>query len=86
MSTGMVRPPDILINNDARYMALRAADGGLMATSTRSNHTVDFWLRNDGLDRGLPWPKPGEVRNDGRMRCDNLGCIAVVNGVEEAFV
>ena len=67
-------------------MALRAADGRLMATSTRSNYTVDSWLRHDGLDSGLPWPKPSEVSNDGRMRCDSLGCIAVVNGVEEAFV
>jgi competence protein ComEC len=87
MTTGMVPPPDILINDDARYMAVRAADGGLMATSTLSNYTVVSWLRHDGLDRALPWPKPGdEVSVDGRMPCDSLGCIAVVNGVEVAFV
>ena len=86
MTTGMAPPPDILINDDARYMAVRAADGGLMATSTRSNYTVDSWLSDDGLDRALPWPKPGEVSADGRMRCDRLGCIAIVNGVEVALV
>jgi len=86
MTTGMVPPPDILLNNDARYMAVRAADAGLMVTSTLSNYTVVSWLRHDGLDRALPWPKPGEVSADGSMRCNSLGCIATVNGVEVAFV
>jgi hypothetical protein len=67
-------------------MAVRAADGGLMATSTRSNYTVDSWLRHDGLEKAQPWTKPGEVSADGRMRCDSLGCIAAVNGIEVAFV
>jgi competence protein ComEC len=86
MTTGMAVPPDVLISDDGRYMAVRATDGGLMATSSRSNYTVDSWLRHDGLDAALPWPKPGEVSADGRMRCDRLGCIANVNGVEIALV
>ena len=86
VTTGMTMPPDVLVSDDGRYMAVRAADGGLMATSSRSNYIVDSWLRHDGLAAALPWPKPGEISADGRMRCDGLGCIAKLNGVEIALI
>ena len=85
-TTGAAAPPDILINDDARYFAVRNADGGLMASSSRSNYTVDSWLRRDGLGQALPWPKPGEVSADGRLRCDGLSCIAEIRGVTVALV
>lgn len=85
-TTGMARPPDILISDDARNLAVRAHGGGLMTSSARSNYTVESWLRRDGLDVALPWPNPGEVSADGRMRCDRLGCIARLNGVTVALI
>ncbi len=85
-TTGMMAPPDILISDDAQNIAVRAQNGGLMTSSARSNYTVESWLRRDGLDTALSWPKPGEVSADGQMRCDRLGCIAQVNGVSIALV
>ncbi|MDA1132511.1 MAG: hypothetical protein O2905_04725 [Proteobacteria bacterium] len=54
---------------------MRRADGGLWATSIRSNYTVDSWLRRDGLDLAGRWPKPGAATADGVLRCDSGGCV-----------
>ena len=85
-TTGIAAAPDILISDDARNLAVRAEGGGLMASSARSNYTVESWLRREGLGAALPWPKSGEVSADGRMRCDRLGCIARMNGATVALI
>ena len=74
-STGTVPPPDVLVSDDGTYFAVRRADGGLWATSIRSNYTVDSWLRRDGLDLAGRWPKPGAATADGVLRCDSGGCV-----------
>ena len=78
MTTGTTTPPDVLVSDDGRYMAVRAADGGVDGDLEPQQLHRRFGLRHDGLDAALPWPKPGEVSADGRMRCDGLGCVAIV--------
>lgn len=77
---GTVRAPDVLISDDGGYLAVRAADGGLRASSTRANFTVDEWLTADGLTRAKPWPKAGAVSDDGMLRCDGVGCTYRAQG------
>ena len=83
--TGARAPPDVLVSDDARYFAVRAADGGLWATSVRSNYTVDSWLRRDGLVSARRWPSLGEASGDGRLRCDSLGCVYRVGATSVAL-
>ena len=84
-TTGALRPPDVLVSDDATYFAVRAADGGLWASSARSNYTVNSWLRRDGLDRARAFPRPGEQSADSRLRCDGLGCVYTADGITVAL-
>lgn len=85
-SAAFVAQPDVLVSEDATYMAVRAADGGLWVSSSRSNFTIDTWLRRDGREAGGRWPQTGAVTTDGRLRCDGLGCLYRANGKIVALV
>ncbi len=76
LATAWLAPrPDVLVSEDASYMAVRAADGGMWASSARSNFTVDTWLRRDGIEAAGRWPAIGATTADKRLRCDRLGCL-----------
>ena len=85
-STVLVARPDVLVSEDAAYLAVRAADGGLWVSSARSNFTVDTWLRRDGRESGGRWPASGNATGDGRLRCDGTGCLYRTDGVTVALV
>ncbi|TVR79403.1 MAG: ComEC family competence protein [Rhodospirillales bacterium] len=77
LSLSLVRPPDLLIDGEARLLALRTADGDLVLSSQRTNRFAqDVWLRRAGLERiGGGWPLQGGNSADGALACDPLGCI-----------
>ena len=81
LAVGMIalawpRPgPDILISEDGRLMAVRAADGGLAVSNLRGERfTREIWLRADGRADARPWPATG-TSEDGRLSCDPLACL-----------
>ncbi|HYM30851.1 MAG TPA: ComEC/Rec2 family competence protein [Candidatus Cybelea sp.] len=66
--------PDILIDGEGKYLAVRAADNRLMVSPARGARIAEqTWLRHDGQLDAAPWPALGESY-DGRLRCDALGC------------
>jgi len=53
--------PDILIDGDAKQIAVRAEDGGLRDSGRRTSFVAETWLRRDGLgeaQRKVPTPLP----------------------------
>jgi competence protein ComEC len=74
-SLAFVRPPDVLINETGRLMAVRTHSGGLAISSSRiSKFESEIWLRRAGRAAATPWPREG-LSSDGRLGCDSLGCI-----------
>ncbi|MGH6961173.1 MAG: ComEC/Rec2 family competence protein, partial [Dongiaceae bacterium] len=75
LSVLMVRPPDILISEDGRLVAVADGDGKLLLSSRRvGRFEADAWLLRAGEDAALDWPTDGYGAG-GRLACDNLGCI-----------
>jgi competence protein ComEC len=75
-----MRSPDILVNEDAKLMAVRATDGGLYLSSNRAAKLHgETWLRRAGLHDPSPWPKNG-ASADGALTCDALGCLYRARG------
>lgn len=85
-TTWLVPRPDILVSDDAGYMAVRAEGGGMWVSSARGNFTTDTWLRPDGLEQGQRWPAIGSASGDGRLRCDRWGCLYRADGRVVALV
>ena len=74
------RPPDIQVDEDAKLIAVRAADGGLMLSSQRAARMhAESWVRRTGNLLPEPWPKQGRSP-DGRLNCDALGCLYRARG------
>lgn len=61
------RPPDLLIDGQARFAAMRADDGALHFTTGRTrSFTAQTWLRRGGQ---------AVAAKNSQFRCDRLGCI-----------
>jgi competence protein ComEC len=72
-SAALVRPPDVLIDGDAKLVAVRSPDGGLMVSSTKiAKFVSEIWLRRSGEAQSTAWPGADP---SGRLRCDSFGCI-----------
>jgi competence protein ComEC len=68
---GAARPPDILIDGQARLVGLRLADGDLALSSGRGGRILrETWLRRAGKAASAAWPA-----NTPQLSCDGLGCI-----------
>jgi competence protein ComEC len=75
LSLPLARPPDLLVSEDGKLMALRDPDGRMWLSSTRTaRFTAETWLRRAGQGEGLSWPNGVEGRPSGLI-CDSLGCI-----------
>ena len=84
---GLDRRPDILVDGDARVMAVRGEDGQLwLSTRRRGRFVTDMWLRRDGQAETPTWPPSGAGEPIAGLRCDALGCIQRLNGKTTAFV
>ena len=72
----MARGPDLLINGNARLMAVTDSTGTLTLSSYRRETFIgEQWLAMAGQERGPPWPVPGEALPDESLRCDSQGCL-----------
>ncbi len=75
------RPPDVLVTGDARLVAVRAGDGGLLVNTLRAaRFERRVWLARGGGGVARRWPPPGEASDDGTLRCDSLGCVYTAKG------
>ena len=84
---GLERQPDILVDGDARVMAVRGADGLLwLSTRQRGRFASDIWLRREGQAEAPTWPRAGGDAPAAGLRCDTLGCIQRRDGRTIAFV
>jgi len=83
----VVRPPDVLIDGQARLLAVRTADGGMTVSSLgRARFERETWLRRVGQeDAEGVWPAAG-LSADQRLRCDVEGCLYRVGGKAVALV
>jgi competence protein ComEC len=82
LSLLLVRPPDLLVSDDARLVALRLDDGRWSFSSRRAQtFTREQWLRRLGAEEGPAWPLAGGASEDGRIRCDPVGCVLQAAGL-----
>ena len=82
----LTSPPDIVVSDTGRLMAVRTADGALsLSTKRRERFSAANWLRRDGVDNAdtWPWKEPNYLS---QMICDKLGCIFDHEGETIAFV
>ncbi len=65
-----VDPPDLLIDREAKNVAVRALDGRVIVMKARSKYSANTWSRRGGQGVEYQQPEDGEVFN-----CDILGCV-----------
>lgn len=71
----ITRPPDLLIASDMRLIAVRAADGSYLPSTTRGDAAVtDEWTRRAATQLGPAWPASGSAAGDA-LQCDSEGCF-----------
>ncbi len=77
-----VRPPDILITEDAGLVAVRLDDRRTAFSSLRRGRFVrETWLAVLGRPAAVAWPVSGETLADDRLGCDSLGCLYRPDGM-----
>ncbi|TAN56460.1 MAG: ComEC family competence protein, partial [Magnetospirillum sp.] len=84
-SMAFAQLPDLLVDGRGDGMALRAADGRLLLNGRGGRILKDTWSRRAGPVAPERWPKTSSSR-DGRLRCDELGCVWRVDGRLVALV
>jgi competence protein ComEC len=68
--------PDVLVDRDAKVVAIRDRDGKLQAPkSRRAFYTMAQWLKADGDAR-----TPKEASTGAGWQCDLTACVAMVKG------
>lgn len=85
---GLARPPDLLVDGEAKIFARRGEDGRLWLSSNRLARFVgESWLRRSGQEEAGPWPLntslAAEEENVGEgswtaelpPSCDLEGCV-----------
>jgi competence protein ComEC len=87
VSGAWVSPPDVLVDDAGRLMAVRTADGSLAVSSRRlGRFDAEIWMRRAGQEEApAVWPAAG-TGGDGPLACDILGCIHRANGHTVALV
>lgn len=71
----ITRPPDLLVASDMRLVAVRAADGDYLPSTTRGETALtDEWTRRAATQLGPVWPASGSAANDA-LQCDSEGCF-----------
>lgn len=86
LTIGLARSPDVLVSDDGKLFAVKAEAGGYRLSSRRSARLAGRdWLRLAGETDPLPWPKEGKSE-DGRLACDELGCVYRLHGQVVALV
>lgn len=72
-SGSLVTPPDLLIADDGRLVAIRDGEDRLtVSTEVGRRFDGEVWLRRAAQEQARTWPEAGAR---GRLRCDALGCL-----------
>ncbi len=76
IATLFVARPDLMIDRDAKTIALRLPDGSLgFLREPQDEYAAEIWLRRDGDAREVAQA----IANSGQgVRCDELGCVATL--------
>ena len=70
--TLVARPPDLMIDRRGDFIAFRVASGEAhLLERNRDNWLRRQMLQGAGVSEGMPFL----TRDDGRLRCDPLGCV-----------
>ena len=68
--------PDVLVDREAKVVAIRAPDGKLQAPKSRRGfYALQQWLKDDGDGR-----TPKEASTGAGWQCDATACVAMVKG------
>lgn len=84
-SMAFARPPDLLVDGRGDGMAVRSGDGTLLLNGKGGRILKETWSRRAGPSASERWPKKSSSR-DGRLRCDESGCLWRVDGRVVALV
>jgi competence protein ComEC len=84
-SMALVRPPDLLVDGRGDGMALRTVEGRLLLNGRGGRILKETWSRRAGPEAPERWPKTSSSR-DGRLRCDDKGCLWRADGRVVALV
>ncbi|MBT3907339.1 MAG: DUF4131 domain-containing protein [Rhodospirillaceae bacterium] len=75
ISITLVQTPDVIVDGEAKLMAVRTADGGLAVSSLRTaRFNREIWLRKAGVTEASVWPKTGR-NTEQYLTCDGVGCL-----------
>jgi competence protein ComEC len=75
-----VTPPDVLISNDAKLVAVRSAGGDYMPSHAHGGGwTEGNWTQRAAATLDAAWPKNGGSV-DGRLQCDTISCVYRADG------
>jgi len=81
----LTRPPDLLIAEDGRLVAVTEADGSLRLSSRRADRFAgQEWLRRAGQEKSLTWA--AAAKDDSRLDCADADCRYRIDGREVAIV
>lgn len=91
LSPWSMAPPDLLVAEDGRLLAVREADGRLaLSSKRRARFVAEQWLRRSAVEMAHAWPAPAVSAGDPgaafvgagtggvaarRLRCDGYGCL-----------
>jgi competence protein ComEC len=80
--TSVHEMPDILVDRDAKVVAVRDKAGRLQAPKSRKGfYTLGQWLKADGDNR-----KPKEASTGAGWQCDAYSCLTLVKGQLLSFI
>lgn len=80
--TSIHAKPDILVDREAKVVAIRDRDGKLQAPKSRRGfYTVARWLKAEGDGR-----KPKEASTGSGWQCNSYSCLATVKGKLISFI
>ena len=86
LSLVVTRPPDLLVSGDMRLIAVRAADGSYLPSTTHGAAAVEeIWTRRAATALGPSWPESG-TSADGTLQCDTGGCFYRARGQTVALL
>jgi competence protein ComEC len=83
-SMGLTQTPDILVSEDGKLLAVKAADGRLVLNTQRRSLAAETWLRRAGQGDSDRWPAQG-LGAGGLLACDSLGCLYRAQGHNAAL-
>jgi competence protein ComEC len=82
----LVTPPDILVSDDFKIVAVRDAAGAyLPSTSHREAFLEETWTKHAATMLGPAWPPSGQAAG-GALSCDPDGCVYRARGRTVALV